>query len=81
MKRWLIAWLCAGLASHALARPIDVRFPSLDRDAELERLLAHGATPVDVGQGADATWDVLADPEGNEFCILMRRSDLPAELQ
>ena len=33
MKRWLIAWLCAGLASHALARPIDVRFPSLDRDA------------------------------------------------
>ena len=33
MKRWLIAWLCAGLTSHALARPIDVRFPSLDRDA------------------------------------------------
>jgi len=33
LKRWLIAWLCAGLASHALARPIDVRFPSLDRDA------------------------------------------------
>lgn len=37
--------------------------------AELDRLLALGATPVDIGQG-DATWHVLADPEGNEFCLL-----------
>lgn len=40
-----------------------------DQDAEVARFLAHGAQRVDVGQG-DAPWVVLADPEGNEFCIL-----------
>lgn len=39
---------------------------------ELDRLLALGAARVDVGQG-DAAWIVLADPEGNEFCLLARR--------
>jgi hypothetical protein len=43
-----------------------------DRDAEVNRLLAIGATRVDVGQG-DETWVVLADPEGNEFCVLSSR--------
>ena len=40
---------------------------------ELQRLLDLGATPVDVGQGPltdTMTWHVLADPEGNEFCLL-----------
>jgi hypothetical protein len=41
-----------------------------DQNAEVERLLALGATRTDVGQGASATWVVLADPEGNEFCVL-----------
>jgi Glyoxalase-like domain len=41
-----------------------------DRDAEVERVLGLGATRVDIGQGPDVTWVVLADPEGNEFCIL-----------
>ena len=44
-----------------------------DRDAEIERLLALGATRVDVGQGDDVPWDVLADPDGNEFCVLSAR--------
>jgi hypothetical protein len=44
-----------------------------DRDAEIARLLAMGATRLDVGQAGDATWDVLADPEGNEFCVLSSR--------
>ncbi|WP_017589254.1 VOC family protein [Nocardiopsis ganjiahuensis] len=44
-----------------------------DRDAEIERLLALGATRTDVGQGDGVTWDVLADPEGNEFCVLSSR--------
>jgi predicted enzyme related to lactoylglutathione lyase len=44
-----------------------------DRDAEVERVLGLGATRVDVGQG-DSSWVVLADPEGNEFCILGSRS-------
>jgi hypothetical protein len=43
-----------------------------DRDAEVERLLTLGATRADVGQG-DQTWVVLADPEGNEFCVLSSR--------
>ena len=38
---------------------------------ELERLLALGARHVDIGQG-EQTWLVLADPEGNEFCLLRR---------
>lgn len=46
---------------------------SQDRDAEIERLLAMGATRADVGQSAEETWTVLADPEGNEFCVLSSR--------
>ena len=41
-----------------------------DVDSEVERLLALGATRVDVGQGGDEPFVVLADPEGNEFCVL-----------
>ncbi|MBO3088073.1 VOC family protein [Cellulomonas dongxiuzhuiae] len=44
-----------------------------DRDAEIARLLDLGATRVDVGQGPDVSWDVLADPDGNEFCVLSSR--------
>ena len=43
-----------------------------DQAAEVERLVGLGATRVDIGQG-DQTWEVLADPEGNEFCVLRRR--------
>ncbi|MDT9593773.1 VOC family protein [Nocardioides zeae] len=44
-----------------------------DRDAEIERLVARGARRVDVGQPTDVSWTVLADPEGNEFCVLSSR--------
>ena len=44
-----------------------------DRDAEIARLLSMGATRVNVGQTGDEGWDVLADPEGNEFCVLSSR--------
>ena len=40
-----------------------------DQERELQRLLALGATQIDIGQG-DVSWHVLADPEGNEFCLL-----------
>ncbi|GLX24030.1 MULTISPECIES: VOC family protein [Streptomyces] len=40
-----------------------------DWEAEVARLLALGASRADIGQG-DVPWDVLADPEGNEFCVL-----------
>lgn len=41
-----------------------------DRDAEIARLEKLGATRDDVGQPQDVSWTVLADPEGNEFCVL-----------
>jgi Glyoxalase-like domain len=47
-----------------IAPPIDG-----DQDAEVERLIALGARRVDIGQG-DVEWTVLADPAGNEFCVL-----------
>lgn len=52
---------------------IDVNPTDRDHDAELERLLALGATPADVGQTGTENWDTLADPEGNEFCLLHTR--------
>ncbi|TFV89688.1 VOC family protein [Blastococcus sp. CT_GayMR20] len=54
---------------------IDVNPTDRDQDAELQRLLELGATPADVGQTGDEGWHVLADPEGNEFCLLKRRLD------
>jgi hypothetical protein len=45
-----------------------------DQDEEVERILALGARRVDIGQG-EVPWVVLADPEGNEFCVLRRRLD------
>jgi hypothetical protein len=47
---------------------IDLR-PDADQAGEVARLEALGATRVDIGQG-DQTWTVLADPDGNEFCVL-----------
>ncbi len=52
---------------------IDINPTDRDQAAELERLLALGARPVDVGQPPEASWHVLADPEGNEFCLLRHR--------
>jgi hypothetical protein len=46
---------------------------SQDRDAEIARLEQLGARRVDVGQSHDVSWTVLADPEGNEFCVLSSR--------
>jgi hypothetical protein len=40
-----------------------------DQTAEVDRLLSSGARRVDIGQG-EQSWVVLADPEGNEFCVL-----------
>jgi catechol 2,3-dioxygenase-like lactoylglutathione lyase family enzyme len=52
---------------------IDVNPTDRDQEAELERLLALGARPADVGQTGAESWHVLADPEGNEFCLLRTR--------
>ncbi len=47
---------------------LDLR-PS-DQFAEVQRLEGLGATRVDIGQPSECTWVVLADLEGNEFCVL-----------
>jgi predicted enzyme related to lactoylglutathione lyase len=53
---------------------IDLATTSVAHQADLvARLQGLGATPADVGQG-DVSWTVLADPEGNEFCVLEPRS-------
>ena len=51
---------------------LDLRPDGATRDqaAEVARLEGLGATQVDVGQGDDVSWVVMADPEGNEFCVL-----------
>jgi predicted enzyme related to lactoylglutathione lyase len=49
-----------------------------DREAEIERILALGARRVDIGQSGEESWTVLADPEGNEFCILWPKRSLIA---
>ena len=41
-----------------------------DQAAEVARLEQLGARRVDVGQGDESSWVVLADPDGNEFCVL-----------
>ena len=41
-----------------------------DQAAEVERLLGLGARRVEIGQGEDVSWVVMADPEDNEFCVL-----------
>ncbi len=61
--------------SGKLRLHIDVNPTDRDQDAELARLLAAGAKPADVGQTGDERWHVLADPEGNEFCLLRQRLD------
>lgn len=47
---------------------LDVCPVDRSQDEEVQRLLRLGARPVDVGQG-ETSWVVLADPEGNEFCV------------
>ena len=51
---------------------LDLRADGTSQEAEVARALALGARRVDVGQGPDVSWVVLADPEGNEFCLLQR---------
>jgi predicted enzyme related to lactoylglutathione lyase len=43
-----------------------------DQQAEVDRLVSLGATPIDIGQG-EVSWVVMADPDGNEFCVLTPR--------
>jgi hypothetical protein len=59
--------------SGKLRLHIDVNATDRDQEAELDRLLATGARRADIGQTGNESWHVLADPEGNEFCLLRWR--------
>jgi predicted enzyme related to lactoylglutathione lyase len=50
-----------------------------DQAAEVARLEGLGASRVSVGQGVDMGWVVMADPQGNEFCVL--RPFTPEQLE
>jgi predicted enzyme related to lactoylglutathione lyase len=47
-----------------------------DRADEIERILTLGARRVDIGQTGEESWVVLADPEGNEFCVVRPKMTL-----
>jgi predicted enzyme related to lactoylglutathione lyase len=55
---------------------LDLTSSSEDREQEIERLLALGARRVDIGQTGTESWTVLADPEGNEFCVVRPKETL-----
>jgi len=55
---------------HMCLRPVD-----RGRDEEVDRVLGLGATMVNDLRDGDTGWAVLADPEGNEFCVLTRTAD------
>jgi predicted enzyme related to lactoylglutathione lyase len=55
---------------------LDLTASAEDRDSEIERLLILGARRVDIGQTGRESWTVLADPEGNEFCVVRPKTTL-----
>ena len=55
---------------------LDLTSSPADRDEEIDRLLALGAHRVDIGQTGAESWTVLADPEGNEFCVVRPKETL-----
>ena len=55
---------------------VDMTSSAEDRDQEIDRLLALGARRVDIGQTGNESWTVLADPEGNEFCVVRPKETL-----
>jgi predicted enzyme related to lactoylglutathione lyase len=55
---------------------LDLTTTVADRDAEISRLLTLGARRVDIGQTGQESWTVLADPEGNELCVVRPKETL-----
>ena len=55
---------------------LDLTSSATDRDQEIDRLLALGARRAGIGQTGAESWTVLADPEGNEFCVVRPKETL-----
>jgi catechol 2,3-dioxygenase-like lactoylglutathione lyase family enzyme len=63
-------WLQPSAGQKVTKNRLHLDLVSADADEEVERLLALGASRADVGQTGEEAFEVLADPEGNEFCVL-----------
>ena len=59
--------------SKSVKNRLHLDFRPADQASEVERFLRAGARRADIGQGS-TSWVVLADPEGNEFCVLVSLS-------
>jgi hypothetical protein len=70
----LLVWLQPTTAAKAgkNRNHLDLNAEDGDVQAEVDRLIALGARRTDVGQTGEEGFEVLADPEGNEFCVLHR---------
>ncbi|MFD4757840.1 VOC family protein [Streptomyces sp. NPDC058439] len=55
---------------------LDLTTGPTEQEAEIERILGLGARRVEIGQTGDESWTVLADPEGNEFCVVRPKNTL-----
>jgi len=55
---------------------LDITTEAQDRDQEIDRLIGLGAQRADIGQTGKESWTVLADPEGNEFCVIRPKQTL-----
>lgn len=66
---------CSSPKTTQLRLHFDVSPTDRDQASELARLVAAGARFADIGQRGDEGWHVLADPEGNEFCLLRAQMD------
>ena len=55
---------------------LDLTSSAADRDQEIDRLVSLGARRADIGQTGQESWTVLADPEGNEFCVVRSKETL-----
>ena len=55
---------------------LDLTSSAADRDQEIDRLLALGARRAGIGQAGAESWTVLADPQGNEFCVVRPKETL-----
>jgi predicted enzyme related to lactoylglutathione lyase len=74
----------AGMCSMPVTDPrtvqnrvhLDHTSSAADRDQEIDRLLALGARRAGIGQTGAESWTVLADPEGNEFCVVRPKETL-----
>ena len=69
----MISQSSSGQGTGKLRMHADLSPVGCDQETELARLLAAGARSSDIRQRGDEGWHVLADPEGNEFCLLRRR--------